>query len=74
MANILTYNNARMKIITPLTQRGTIFGVLNNNWVVKKDEETNPGSPNNPENPDNPDTTNNPDDVDNGGESGEDDF
>lgn len=72
MANTLTYNNAQMKIITPLTQRGTIFGVLNNNWVMKKDEGSNPENPDNLDNPDTPPT--NPNDAGNGGESGGDDF
>lgn len=39
MAKILNYNNADMEIISPLTNRATIIGVLNNNWIVSQEPE-----------------------------------
>lgn len=39
MAKILNYNNADMEIISPLTNRATIIGVLNNNWMVSQEPE-----------------------------------
>lgn len=74
MANFLTYNNASMKIITPFTQRGTIYGVLNNVWVSKKNETDVPANPDKPDISDNPNTPTNPSDVDNREETGEDIF